>query len=106
MVSNARKQLATEIAAWPPALPLRQPSFLRSHVQADLVNRVNLVNLVMRMLLSNASKEGRRQESSIRKTAPQLVDEDFDAPLSRCFFDEPNDRLNLRAEMDLVRWCF
>jgi hypothetical protein len=58
------------------------------------------------MLLSNAGKEGRRQELSIRKTAPQLLDEDFDAALSRCFLDKPNDRFDIRAEMDLVRWWF
>src|SRR5262249_52386682 len=83
-----------------------QESVLGAHVQAHLVDRVDLVDLVVRMLFPDAGKEGGRQQTAVRKAAAQLVDEDGDAPLTRSFFDEPNDRLEVLAEADLVRWCF
>src|SRR5437868_1169470 len=58
------------------------------------------------MLFPDAREESGGQETPVGKTAPQLVDEDFGAPLARCFFDEPNDRLKVRAEADLVGWWF
>jgi hypothetical protein len=59
---------------------------------------------VVLMLFSVAGKDGGRQDTAVGKAAAQLVDEDGDTPLSRCFFDEPNDRLKVLAEADLVRW--
>src|SRR5712692_3219347 len=70
------------------------------------MDRVDLVNLVVRMLFPDAGKESGGQKTSVGKTAPQLVDEDFDTPLSRCFFDEPNDRLDVWTEADRAWWWF
>ena len=63
------------------------------------MDRVNLVDIMVRMRFANAGKERRRQESTIRKPAPQLVDEDRNALLAGSLFDEPNDRLDLWTGM-------
>ena len=87
--------------------PIHRPEqgeepLLRAHLHAHLVDRLDLVDVVIGIQPPDAGKEDAREESPVGKPELQLLDQCGHALAAGRLLDEPDDGLDVRTEPDLL----